>query len=224
MALQALYGGAFDPVHEGHLAVARAVRDRLAARVALLPTGDPPHRGPARASAAQRLAMLRLALAQEPGLQVDTRELERPGPSYSVDTLREWRAEIGPEAALALVVGADAFAGLPGWHCWQRLFELAHIVVASRPEPPPLPALMQAQLAARRCHDPQALHAAPAGCILRLQLAPLTQSSSAVRARVQAGQSLHGWVPAAVADYIARQGLYRGPAPSGADRAGSGSV
>lgn len=207
--LRAIYGGAFDPVHEGHLAVARAARDQLDADVALLPTGDPPHRSPAHAAAGHRLAMLERALVNAPRLSIDPRELARSGASYSVDTLKELRNELGPDAPLAMIVGDDAFAGLPGWHRWTELFDLAHVVVASRPQPAPWPAQLQEQLRGRIRTRAPALHGTPAGYVYRLILPLHPQSSSAVRARCAAGLSLQGWVPDAVAEYIAAHRLYR---------------
>lgn len=133
MALALLYGGTFDPVHAGHLAVASAARAALGANVAFLPAADPPHRAAPGASAEQRAHMIELAIAGQPGFAVDRRELHRAGPSWTVDTLREVRGELGPDAPLAWLVGADAFRGLPDWHQWRALFDLAHFVVAVRP-------------------------------------------------------------------------------------------
>lgn len=212
MSLHAIYGGAFDPVHEGHLAVARAAHGALGADIALLPTGDPRHRDPARASAAQRVAMLELAIDGAPWLSIDQRELLRIGASYTADTLAELRAELGPAAPLAMIVGSDSFASLPSWERWRSLFELAHVVVASRPQPAPLPAELQHEIAPRHCATAAALHGSPAGCVFHLRLPLHPQSSSAVRARCARGQSLSGWVPESVAAYIKGEGLYR-PGP-----------
>src|SRR5690606_12349754 len=120
-ALHVLYGGTFDPVHAGHLAIARAAHDTLGVPVHLMPAADPPHRPPPGATAAQRVAMLELALEGEPGLRLGLRELARTGRSWSVDTLRGLRAEIGDAAPVALLVGADSFAGLPSWKSWREL-------------------------------------------------------------------------------------------------------
>ena len=130
MTLRILYGGTFDPVHAGHLAVAIAARDTLHADVAFVPAADPPHRPAPGASAAQRAAMVALAIAGTPGLSLDERELRRDGPSWTVLTLEQARAEAGPSAPLAWLVGADAFRGLPTWHRWETLAGLAHLVVA----------------------------------------------------------------------------------------------
>lgn len=212
-ALTAIYGGAFDPVHNGHLAVARAAAEALDAQVRLLPTGDPRHRPPAFANGAQRIAMLRLAIDGIPGLAVDTREIEREGASYSFDTLSELRAELGPGAPLAMIVGADAFLGLPGWHRWEALFGLAHFVVAERPGIDLDAACAAGPLAAavkdRWLGSAAALQNAPAGGLLRLVLPLQPESSSGVRAAVAAGASIADAVPAAVAAYIERHGLYR---------------
>src|SRR5690606_32619729 len=129
-ALRVLYGGTFDPVHLGHVAVARAARDALDAEVAFMPAADPPHRAPPGAPAADRAAMLDIAIAGEPRLQLDLRELRREGRSWTVDTLRALRAGIGMDAPVALLVGADSFAALPTWKEWRALFGLAHFVVA----------------------------------------------------------------------------------------------
>jgi len=112
MTIPMLYGGTFDPVHNGNLAVADLASALFDADVSVLPSADPPHRAPPGASAEQRAAMLDLAIAGHPRLHVDRRELRRAGPSYSVDTLREVRNEIGPDASLAWLLGADAFRDL----------------------------------------------------------------------------------------------------------------
>ena len=136
--LRLFYGGTFDPIHNGHLAIARAARDALCVTVRLMPAADPPHRAPPGASAAQRAHLLDLAVKGERGLCVDRRELRRAARlpasrSYTVDTLRELRMELGDAAPLALLIGADSLLGLPGWHEWRALFGLAHFVVADRP-------------------------------------------------------------------------------------------
>lgn len=205
-----ILGGTFDPVHFGHLRVALEALETLGlAEVRLLPCGQPPHREPPRAAASARRTMLELALAGQPGLRVDLRELERPGPSYMVDTLASLRAELGA-APLCLLLGSDAFLGLPGWHRWQELPALAHLVVLHRPGaslvdvPPPLAAL----LAERQVHTPAALVARPAGAILQLAVTPLDISASAIRTLIGAGRSPRYLLPEVVWDYIRTQGLY----------------
>ena len=211
MNLQVFYGGTFDPVHAGHLAVARAARAALGADIRLLPAADPPHRPTPGASAADRADLLALALAGEPGLVLDTRELRRPGPSSTVDTLREARAEAGPDAPLAWLLGADAFRGLPAWHEWPALFGLAHFVVAVRPGHglATLPADLQAACAGRWVAAPARLAESPAGALFRLDLPLHPASATELRRRLRTGADTSGWLPPAVAAEIARRGLYR---------------
>lgn len=210
------YGGTFDPVHNGHLAVARAARDALDADVALVPAHDPPHKGPTRADAAQRARMLELALADEPGLSVDRRELLREGPSYTVDTLAELRAGLGADAPIAWLIGADSLLQLHTWHRWRELFGLAHIVAVQRPgsevDAKRLGEAAPEVLAeiADRWLPPQALVETAAGGFALLPMPTLRpESSTELRRRIREGGDWRGWVPPAVADYIVRQGLYR---------------
>ena len=222
MRLQVCYGGTFDPVHNGHLAIARAVRDVLAAEVRLIPAADPPHKGDTHADAGQRARMLDLAVAGERGLSVDRRELRREGPSYSVDTLRELRAELGDQVSIAWLVGSDSLAQLHTWHRWRELFTQAHILAVERagscvdaaslardaPE-------VQAQIGPR-WRPPEQLHASPSGGFAVLPLArPRPESSTELRRRIVAGEPWQDWVPPAVATYIFRHRLYAArPAPS----------
>lgn len=208
--LTLLYGGTFDPVHHGHLAVARAARDALGARVRLVPAADPPHRAPPGASAAQRAAMLDLAIAGEPGLCVDRRELGRAGPSYTFDTLAELRRELGPTAPLAWLVGADSFRGLPGWHRWRELFDLAHWVVAVRPghDLAALDEPLASACAGRWAREAGALAAAPAGRVFVVEMPLRPESASELRRRIAAGEDWAAMLPAAVAGYVRAEGLY----------------
>jgi nicotinate-nucleotide adenylyltransferase len=128
-----LFGGTFDPIHCGHLRTAFELWQELKlAEIRFLPTGSPPHRERLYASAERRLEMVRAAVADQPAFIVDDREVRRSGVSYSVDTLAELRHEY-PQRSLCLLLGMDAFLGLPGWHRWRELLTLAHIVVAHRP-------------------------------------------------------------------------------------------
>lgn len=214
--LRVYYGGSFDPVHNGHLAIARTARDRLDAEVILVPARDPPHKPPTAADAAQRVEMLELAIVGEPGLRVDRRELARSGPSWTVDTLVELRAELGPEAPIAWLIGADSLRQLHTWNRWTRLFELAHIIAVARPGVDLEDAALRveapevlARIAPRRC-DPAALAASPAGGFALLALPQLRpESSSELRRRIAgADPRWCDWVPPAVAIHIVQQGLY----------------
>lgn len=194
-----ILGGTFDPVHIGHLRVALEASEALAAPVRLMPAHVPPHRPAPLASAAQRVAMLRAALAGQDRLQLDTRELDRREPSYTVDTLRGMRAEFGPAASLILLLGADAFAGLPTWHRWRELFDLAHITVMTRPgHDAHLPADLATEVASRRTGSVADLRLAPCGKVLDLPVTPLEISASAVRAVLAAGRDPRWLVPDAL--------------------------
>jgi nicotinate-nucleotide adenylyltransferase len=212
----ALLGGTFDPVHYGHLRFADTVRRTLGlSEVRLVPARDPPHRGSPKASAADRLAMLRLAVTEFPGLVVDDRELRRAGKSYTVDTLTDLRRDY-PDHPLLLLLGADAFRGLPTWHRWRELFDLAHLVVVERPGadleaalPMPLQTIWRERLVA----DPGRLFSTPAGAILMQGIAPLDVSATAIRERfaksANASEMGGGLLPPAVLAYIDLHHLYR---------------
>ena len=211
-----IFGGTFDPVHYGHLRAADEVRTALdLAEVRLVPARDPPHRGTPSASAKQRVAMLKLALAEFPALGLDTREIERTGKSYTYDTLAQLRAEM-PDRPLVLVTGADAFAGLPTWHRWREIPALAHIVVVTRPGTRVEDALHGplAELWNDRCtRDRRNLENATAGTIFAVSVAPQPISATAIRAALAKGRQgiaeVRGLLPVAVLTYIDQYELYR---------------
>jgi nicotinate-nucleotide adenylyltransferase len=195
----AILGGTFDPVHNAHLRVAWEAAEALNAQVRLMPAHVPPHRPPPVASAAQRVAMLRAALAGQDRLQLDTRELDRSEPSYTVDTLRQMRNEFGAVQSLILLLGADAFVGLPTWHRWRELFDLAHIAVMTRPgHDASLPAELRDEIAPRRAASAAELHMSPAGKVFDLPVTPLEISASRVRALLAAGRDPRWLVPDAL--------------------------
>jgi len=183
----AILGGTFDPVHYGHLRFADDVRRALGlAEVRLVPAADPPHRDSPTASAADRLAMLELAVAEFPGLVVDDRELRRAGKSYTVLTLQELRTEF-PGSPILVLLGADAFRGLPSWHRWHELFDLAHFVVVERPGvdlEAGLPAPLLALWRERQVDDPGVLISRLAGAIFVQPIAPVDVSATLIRDRV----------------------------------------
>ncbi|SFN37057.1 nicotinate-nucleotide adenylyltransferase [Dokdonella immobilis] len=187
--LLALFGGTFDPVHLGHLRVAWEAAEFLDAEVRLMPANVPPHRPQPQASAAQRLAMLRAALRGQDRLLLDDRELRREGPSYTVDTLTDLREEIGATRPVVLLVGADAWSGLPGWHRWQDLFGLAHIGVLTRAgHEPREPAELQRQVAARRTGTVADLADSAAGRVIDIRVSALEISATQVRNELAAGR------------------------------------
>jgi nicotinate-nucleotide adenylyltransferase len=212
-----VFGGTFDPVHHGHLRAALEVMDhcRLAGML-LVPSGAPPHRAPPVASADLRVRMLRAAVAGEPRLTVDDREIRRPGPSYMVDTLASLRSELGSRP-LCLVLGADAFQGLPSWQRWREITGLAHVIVIPRPGCAlPVAGELADLVSARRCEDVMALHRASTGFILAHTVTRLEISSSAIRSLVAAGGDARFLVPDAVRDIVTRSGCYLRPAGTAA--------
>jgi nicotinate-nucleotide adenylyltransferase len=179
--------------------------------VHLMPAADPPHRAPPGAAAHHRARMLELAVAGERGLVVDRRELEREGRSYSIDTLRQLRGEIGPVRPVALLLGTDSFAVLPTWKDWRALFDLAHFVIAERPGshldeawPPEL----AEEIAGRIAAGADELRARPAGHVLRLRQPLVDASATRVRNLLERGGDWRSLVPLPVAGYIDRHRLY----------------
>ncbi len=185
----ALFGGTFDPVHVGHLRVAWEAAEALDADVRLVPANVPPHRPQPVASAAQRLALLERALAGQSRLVADDRELRRDGPSWTIDTLVDLRAALGAAQPLVLLVGADAWAGLPTWRRWRELFEVAHLGVLTRAGQRAVESDELAhEAASRRVADPRALHATPSGHVVDIAVSALDVSATRIRAELAAGR------------------------------------
>ena len=211
--LKLVYGGTFDPPHNGHLAVAAAAAAAFQVPVDFLPSADPPHRAPTAADAEQRAAMVEAAIAGDARFACDRRELQRGGPSYSLLTLRELRAELGPTQPIAWLIGIDAFLGLDRWHAWRELFECTHFIVVERPGR--LFEAMGEELAAvcrpRWRAAPAALAQAAHGLLYRLPMPLRPESATGIRTGLQAGHDMNAQLPAPVAAYIRRHGLY----PSG---------
>lgn len=181
--------------------------------IRFIPCGTPPHRDMPHASAHHRNAMVQLAIAGHPSFVLDERETTRAEPCYSVDTLRELRAELGDARPLCLLMGGDAFLQLHTWHEWESLFGLAHIVVGFRPGFTPEeriheahPAL-QAHYRERRC-APESLAQRPCGGIVELAIPKLEISATDIRCRVAGGRTIRYLLPDAVADYIHQHHLY----------------
>ena len=203
------FGGTFDPIHFGHLRTAFELLHALRlAEVRLVPAGNPPHRGIPLCDARHRLDMVRAAVADQPGLVVDDREVRREGPSYTVLTLRELRDE-APGRPICLLLGMDAFLGLPQWHEWRSVFDLAHVVVAHRPGwTAPDTGTLGELLAARGTQRVEDLHQSVAG---RIHVRPVTQleiSSTDLRDLIVAGQDPRYLLPDAVRALIRDTGCY----------------
>lgn len=204
-----IFGGTFDPIHYGHLRSAYEMLQVLRFdEVRFMPCGNPPHRAQPVASAERRLEMVQVATAGQHGFVVDDRELQREGPSYSVDTLAALRAEF-PLQPLALMIGMDAFLGLPKWYHWREILQLAHIVVAHRPgwRAPDMGPLGEL-LANRGTHRIGDLHQARSGHIYIHDVTQLEISSTEIRELVAAGRRPRFLTPDAVLDVIEQCGCY----------------
>jgi nicotinate-nucleotide adenylyltransferase len=219
----ALLGGSFDPVHDGHVALAELFARLLHPdALRILPAGQPWQKANGlQASDADRVAMLQLAFAgSSVPVTIDTREIDRHTPTYTVETLRELRAELGPDASIVFLMGADQLQKLDTWHEWESLFGLANFGVAARPgyclDDDALPPAVVRQLAARR-DAPAALAASPAGKVCLVHTLAVDISATRVRQSLKqdvvngenAGADLGALLPPQVLDYIQQHNLYK---------------
>jgi nicotinate-nucleotide adenylyltransferase len=203
-----ILGGTFAPIHNGHLRLARAARRQLGlSHVLFVPAASPPLRAAPAAPAARRRRWVELAIAGERAFALDDRELSRPGPSWTVDTLMSLRRE-HPRAAICLLLGQDAAHRLPRWHRWRALPRLAHLVFFHRPgQRPQFTGALAALLRGRRARSAAQLRARPAGLWWRCAMPPVAISASEVRRRLREGQAVRGLVPDAVVDDFTRKDL-----------------
>lgn len=193
-----VFGGAFDPPHRAHVALVEAAMTRLGLdELRVLPTGNAWHRGAAVSPAAHRVAMAQLAFANLPGVRVDDREVRRDGPTYTLDTLRELRAEI-PGAQWFLLIGEDQAVAFRRWNGWQEILRIATIVIAERDQSTLGIAEKEAEYAVL----------ARQGTLVRLNWPGQLLSATAVRRRVAAGAGIDELVAAPVARYIENNHLY----------------
>jgi nicotinate-nucleotide adenylyltransferase len=210
-----IFGGTFDPVHVGHLRAAEDVREALdLAEIRFVPAAVPPHKDARTVTApAARLRMLELATEGVPGFRVWPVELERQGPSYSIDTIRALRAEIGPARRIAFVLGRDAFAEFDTWKEHAAIFALCDVVVMSRPPQGESLTMADIPVAARQafCYDRASgsFHHESGHRVIPLSVVPLDISATDIRARLAAGRSVRFLVPATVETYLESTRLYR---------------
>lgn len=207
-----ILGGTFDPIHYGHLRLAEEGLQHLGcAEMRFIPAAVPPHRDAPTASREQRIAMVKLATQTQPAFVVDEREARRTGRSFTVDTLKELRAEYR-EVALFLIMGSDAFAGLAGWNRWRELFALCHVIVAERPGFSlinEVPDELRSELKKRFSEDIEPLHRRLNGGIASFAMTPLDISASRIRQMIALGRSPRYLLPDCVLDYIQTHSLYR---------------
>ncbi|MCW9024149.1 MAG: nicotinate-nucleotide adenylyltransferase [Gammaproteobacteria bacterium] len=206
-----VYGGTFDPVHFGHLRPALDVLEVAGLEeIRFIPCGQPPHREAPLTDAQHRLAMLRLAIARQPGFKIDEREIHRHGPSYMVDTLRELRDEFGAKP-LSLILGFDAFLELDTWHEWEQIPDLANLIITRRPgwdeagfrAKPALDRLVKArQMSIEKLEQYQF------GGLCFVSVTQLNISASLIRELIQQGRDVHYLLPDSVYELIKQEKLY----------------
>ncbi|MBC8947915.1 MULTISPECIES: nicotinate-nucleotide adenylyltransferase [Xenorhabdus] len=210
--IQALFGGTFDPIHYGHLRPVEALAQLVGLKqVILLPNHVPPHRPQPEATTQQRLEMVRLAVRDNPLFTVDTRELERQAPSYTVETLKSFRQEIGEQHPLAFIIGQDSLQTIHTWYKWEELLDICHLLVCSRPG-------YQSQLSAPgmqswfekyQIDSPLSLSQKPHGYIYLAATPLLNISATDIRQRHLQGISCDDLLPPSIQNYIDSQGLYK---------------
>jgi nicotinate-nucleotide adenylyltransferase len=208
-----LLGGSFDPVHNGHLALADLFTGQLQADELRVIPARPWQKSALQATDAQRLAMLRLAFAHAAApVVIDTQELDRDGPTYTVDTLRALRATLGTEVSLVFLMGADQLQRLDTWRDWHALFELANLGVAARPgfslADAALPPAVVQELAQRRASLAQ-LHATPCGLVHVAPTLAVDVSATDIRSALRQGDEANSLLPPVVLDYIQQHNLYK---------------
>ena len=206
----ALFGGTFNPVHFGHLRMALELKEVLGFdEMRLLPSHQPAHREEPGVTANARREMLALALENCPELLLDERELQREGPTYTVDTLEALRAELGDDVSISFCMGLDSLLGLPAWHRWERLIQLAHLVVVTRPGwQLPRDGEVAELLSAHR-GKAQDLKQRAAGSILLREQTLLPISATGIRSLIASDRSPQFLLPERVLDYIQTHQLYK---------------
>ena len=211
-SLQALYGGTFDPVHYGHLKPVEILANLIGLqRVTIMPNNVPPHRPQPEATSEQRKEMLALAIADKPLFRLDERELRRDTPSWTSQTLQEWRTEQGPDQPLAFIIGQDSLLNFPTWHKYETILENSHLLVCRRPGYPLTmrEAQYQQWLEDHLTANVEDLHAQPAGKIYLAETPWFDISATLIRERLQQGLACDDLLPTPVLAYIHTHGLYQ---------------
>ncbi|QTL38930.1 nicotinate-nucleotide adenylyltransferase [Xenorhabdus budapestensis] len=209
--IHALFGGTFDPIHYGHLRPVEALAKQVGLKqVILLPNHVPPHRPQPEASPQQRLAMVHLAVQDNPLFTVDTRELQRQTPSYTIETLKSFREEVGEQCPLAFIIGQDSLQSIHTWHCWAELLDICHLLVCSRPGYARQLATpeMQKWLEQHQIDTPASLSQKSHGYIYLAKTPLLDISATDIRQRHQQGLSCDDLLPPSIQNYIDSQNLY----------------
>lgn len=204
-----ILGGTFDPIHMAHLRMALELYEGLdLAKVHLVPCYQPVHRKMPVATPEQRLAMVQTAIASEPALIADDREIRRQNPSYFIDTLLDFKREM-PETPVCLLVGIDAFLNFTSWHRWKEILNHAHIVVAHRPNYHlPTTGIIPDLLKQRLQREASFIHENEAGGILLRPITSLEISATDIRKQIAMGRNPRYLLPDNVYDYIKQHGIY----------------
>ncbi len=203
-------GGTFDPIHHGHLRLALEMSEQLGLeKVHLIVSANPPHRQMPQTPAEMRFEMVKLAIENEKNLIADDREIKRNRPSYTVETLLEMREEVGKELPICLILGMDAFLGLPTWFKWEKLLELTHLIITQRPEinqtfSEPLQKLLEKH----QIYDINKIKEKSAGYILFEAVPMLNISATQIRQCFIKKQNPRYLLPESVLKFISQQGLY----------------
>ena len=212
-----IFGGTFDPIHYGHLRIAEEIVETISLHeMRFVPAGMPRLRSAPGASPQHRAAMGHAAIQNNPRFVLDEREAHRSGTSYSVESLRELRQEMGENVTLCFVMGADAFMRLAEWHRWRELFQLCHIIIAARPghslatNHDVLPQELREECTQRWASSAGSLEGASNGLIYVTPTTLLDISATAIRTRIGAKSSVRYLLPDAVLDYIETNHLYSG--------------
>ncbi|WP_151898857.1 nicotinate-nucleotide adenylyltransferase [Nitrosospira lacus] len=215
--LVGIFGGTFDPIHNGHLRVAEEIAETIGLReLRFVPAGIPRLRHAPAASLQHRAAIVGLAIRGNSRFVLDEREVRRHGVSYSVESLRELRREMGECVILCFIIGADAFMKLADWHSWRELFGLCHFIIVARPgyalasNRYALPQELEDECAQRWASSADSLKYTPSGLVFIAPTTLLDISATSIRAHIAAGKSVRYLMPDAAIDYIAANHLYSG--------------
>ena len=212
MQLIGLLGGTFNPIHNGHLRLAQELADALNfSEVRFIPSANPPHKTAPKISAQHRAAMVQLAITDHSLFKLDTRELDRTGASYTIDTLISLQEELGGSVALCLMMGSDAFSKLNTWHRWQALIDYCHIILVQRPASATQPKLVEELSVLLHNHYTENISDLTnenAGYIHMQKITALDITSTNIRAQLAAGLSPRYLMPNNVIAYIKNNKLY----------------
>ena len=206
-----ILGGTFNPIHNGHLHLAERLQQTLGFEaVRFMPAAIPALKDVPSVSAEQRADMVKLAIFDYPTFEIDTRELERAGPSYSIDSLISLRKELGDKVSICWLIGSDAFARLNTWHRWNELLDHCHFVVVKRPHSEQLNwnAEVESLLESHETSEVETIKNSASGKILIQEIEALDISSTQIRQHIASKENVGNLMPSNVINYIQKYHLY----------------